>query len=85
MHHGFVKSPEIKDQKHFKGYSELSIEGNFLGKEVEISKLRNWGRPKKKSMLPLFLLPPEKRKQLLYSKNHARGRPTQESTNHKNK
>ena len=47
----------------------------MLSKDVKISSLRNWGRPKKKVKHPLFLLTQKEREEFLYSKIHVRGRP----------
>ena len=46
-----------------------------MSEDVKISRLRNWGRPKKKIKLPLFLMTQEEREEILYSKIHVRGRP----------
>ncbi|MCW4051889.1 MAG: hypothetical protein NWE78_01605 [Candidatus Bathyarchaeota archaeon] len=48
-----------------------------LAKEIKISILKNWGRPKVATSLPAFLLPKEEREAALRSKGRARGRPKQ--------
>ncbi|UCH32201.1 MAG: hypothetical protein JSV05_02085 [Candidatus Bathyarchaeota archaeon] len=46
-----------------------------MSKEIKISQLKNWGRPKKTKETPAFLLPKEEREKILRSKTRVRGNP----------
>ena len=59
--------------------------GRILANDVKISRLRNWGRRKKKVKLPFFLMTQEEREQELYAKRHVRGRPRRKPINRESK
>ncbi|MCK4477827.1 hypothetical protein KAU88_04800 [Candidatus Bathyarchaeota archaeon] len=46
-----------------------------MTEEINVTTLKNWGRPRKTKTLPAFLLPKEEREKLLHYKKHVRGRP----------